>query len=797
MADIWDLAPTAGQDIWGLAPALGGSQPDPRRVQDIGDAIIHGLKSSATGLALRGKLPEQQMDENAPWQQRIASGAAGMVADLPLSVAGAVGGAALGTAAAPGPGTLVGGGAGAFAAPMALRDALVEAYSNNYALSWEGVWEIAKAAMKGGGKGAIIGGATLGAGSVVGRTVMGAVGPGVGVTMTAKGAIRATEAAALGTELATLTATSAALEGKMPTWQDFMDNAILLGGMKMATHTATALRNIYAETGRHPDQVVADAQRDPALKEALQRPALQIPESYKGLALEQRVQAAIDADARPEMVRRVLSGEKEWVPLGESPIADPVKYEYVTDRETATGVLRVVTQQYQNEILAQTRGVVPNKQTAIEALKAVDNGTIVERVAGEAHAAWDIYGRAHMLRGSTNHAVAELKKIAAIPEAELTPTAKLQALAAIERVAMLHAEFSGVAAEAGRALQIFRQIKRDPTFLGEAETIIKLSERKGTLQDIARFVETLKDPAQVAEFMRQHAKATTMEKTIEGWKAAILSGPQTHLANIMGNLTKYIVDVPESAIAASLFAIGKAAKGDPLTMAQWKARAFAPIYGIQFGAKDALHVAAEVWRGHGQHLEKADVYRTAIEGKVGEVIRTPFKLLQVQDALFRTVAERAKAYEMAVDRVVKEGLHPDSMEARDRITLYTQRPEIGMTEAAAAKALEAIESAGAEAVFAQRLGPKMEMLQKATQGSALGFVIPFVRTPANLVSWAVQHVPGLNLLSGRWRADFAAGGEARAKAVARVIIGTGLTVTSYQPRSRAARSALLAGKRTV
>lgn len=780
MSGVWDLAPPVAQDVWSLAPAVGGSVPGARQAKDLGDAIISGLQSSATGLAIRGKLPEQQLGEDAPWYHRLASGAAGMAADLPLSVVGAVGGSVAGSAIAPGPGTVIGGGAGAFGVPMALRDALIEAYSHNYATSWEGVWEIAKAAMKGGAKGAVIGGATAGAGQVVARTAGSMIAPSVGTTLTAKGAIQTIEASALGAELATLTGASAALEGHMPTWQDFMDNAILLGGMKAATHTAQGLRNIYAQTGRRPEQVVADAQRDPAISEALARRTLEIPESYRGAALEQRIQSAIDADARPEMIRKVLSGEKEWVPIGDSPLADPVKYEYITDRETAAGVMRAVSQLYQNEITAQTRGEVPNRQTAIEALKAVSNGEVVERTAGEAHPAWDIYARAHMLRGATNDAVTQLKKIASIPEAELTPMLKMQGLAAIERVTMLQAEFSGAAAEAGRALQIFRAIKRDPNFLGDAETIIKLAERKGNLQDIARFVEQLKDPAQVAEFMRHYEKATTIEKVQEGWKAAILSGPQTHLANIAGNLTKYIVEVPENVIAASLTAINKAAHGEPLTLAQWKARAFSAYYGIQHGAKDALHVAAEVWRGQGEHLEKADVYRTAIEGKKGEIIRTPFKALQVEDALFRTVAERAKAYEMAVDRVVKEGLHPETKEARDRIVLYTQRPEIGMGDAAGARALEMVREAGAEAVFSQRLGPKMEMLQRATQGSLLGFVVPFVRTPTNLVSWAIQHVPGMNVMSGRWRNDFMAGGEQRSRAIARVIIGTGLTITAYQ-----------------
>lgn len=860
MAGVWDLAPPAGRTVWDAAPAVGTAPIAGRQAQDFRDAVFAGMQNSATGLYLRGKLPEQQIGEDAPWYHRLAANAAGVVADLPLSVVGAAGGATAGTAVSPGVGTVVGGGAGAFGLPMALRDALIEAYNNDHALSWSGVWEIAKAALKGGAKGAVIGGATAGVGRAIAPALARAGGsPGAVAVGTA------------GAELSALTATASALEGHMPTWQDFMDNALLLGGMKASMHVARGMRNVFAETGKTPAEVLRDAARDPKLKEELtQAPKLEsggaepvaagmtrvyhggdprgvagdlwftsslqdakgwasrgegmsvwytdiptkmlggdlangiapmsrievpaeyanrrqlyapnaagLPPQYGALALEQRIKAAIDADPRPDMIREALSG-KELPKLDAVGMPDPVKYEYITDKDTATGVLRAVTEIYSAEIGAQTRGIVPNKQTAIEGLKMISSGEIGQHVIGEAASAAEIYGRAHLLKGATNHAVRELEKLAATPEADLTPAAKLTALAALERVSMLKAEIEGVGAEAGRALQIFRAIKRDPSFLGEADTLLKLAERKGAMQDVARLVATLKDPAQVAEFARRYSTATTIEKVQEAWKAAILSGPQTHLANILGNAMKWVVEIPEATIAASLTAVNQAAKGNPLSLAQWKARAFAPLYGLQHGAREALHVAAEVWRWKGETLEKADVYRVAIEGKKGEVIRLPFKLLQVEDALFRTVAERAESYKMAVDRVTKEGLHPETIEGRERVVQYTARPELGLSEKAGLEAIAKVEQAGAEAVFSQRLGPNMEIAQRAMAGTPLGFIVPFVRTPANLVSWAVQHTPGLNLLSGRWRADWAAGGEPQARAIARVVIGTGLAMTAYE-----------------
>lgn len=762
MADIWDLAPRVGapaKSVWELAPPIGGTPIEPKRAKDIGDAVIAGLQNSATGLALRGELPSQQLGEDAPWYQRLAAGAAGVAADLPLSIAAAVPAAAGGPIAA---------GAAGFAAPMALRDALIEAYSNNHAASWAGVWDIAKAAMTGGTKGAVIGAATMGAGRVVGAALP-------------AGAGAATRGAAtMGAELTTLTTTSAALEGRMPTAMDFMDNALLLGGMKAAVKVAGGLRSIYAQTGRTPDMVVGDAAKNPEIKTALEKG--EMPAVYEAAALQERIKAAIDADPRPDMLREALNADpmKDVSKLGgDTRFTDPVKYEYITDSATAKGVLRGVTELYQNEIQAQTRGVVPNKQTATEALQAIAGGKVSERVIGEAGNAAEIYARAHLLKGATNHAMQELAKIKDLTPAELTPQAKLTALAAIERVGMLKAELEGVGAEAGRALQILRSIKYDSALLGEANTLLAAAERKGSLQDVAKLMSQMKDPAQMAEFASQYSKATTTEKVIEAWKAGILSGPQTHLANIMGNMTKWAIELPENTLAATITAAQRAAKGDPLTMAQFKARALSSVIGLQLGTADALKVAGEALRSDTLSLDKGDIYRPAIEGTKGEIIRTPFRLLQAQDALFRIPAERAKAYEMAVDRVVKEGMHPETMEAKAKIAEYTNNPGAGLSVTAAQKALDTIAQTGAEAVFSQRVGPRLEMVQQAMAGHWSQFVIPFVRTPANLVSWAVQHTPGLNILSGRWREDFAAGGESRAKAIARVTIGTGIAMTAF------------------
>lgn len=941
---VGPAAGTTGTGFGANDPVLGGTVPGAREAQSIADAWTVGMQNSATGLAVRGKLPDQQLGTDAPWYMRAASGLGNIATDLPLSIAGAVGGAVAGTAVAPGLGTAVGAGAGGFAAPMAIRDALMDAYSHNYASTWEGVQNIALSALKGAAIGGTIGAVTGGVGKVVAPF--------------AAGAGKIGQAAAVGgAELGAMVTTSSALNGHLPTAQDFLDNAILLGGLKgavrlsapAATAISAKLRGIYAETGKTPAEVLADAQKDPALAAALtsdpagldqarknntfegqaqgagvsvgktqpkgtpldklfsnfadtqkegslpefraamfdrangdpkafakdpisttelpfgdsmtvrveaaksgntrvqvidggevvgaarlkkgmidsiavaesakgkgigvemlrfmkredianieevpdrspgfvnaQKGALSsdvgsptsIPPQYAPLALEQRIQAAVTADPRPEALRQLM-GATEPPKLGEAPINDPIKYEYITDQDTLKGVLRATEGMYQKEIDAATRGVVTNKQTAADALKLVTSGDVADRVIGTAENAAEIYARGHILKGMTENAFATLEKYRGVPEVDMTPRMKLEQLASLEQLSMALADFRGARAEAGRALQAFQKLKRDNALSGDAATIIKLYEKNGSLTDIQTALEAMKDPSQMQKFAEGYVKATTLEKVLEAWKAGILSGPQTHLANILGNAGKWLVDLPEAAISATITAGSRAIKGDPLSMAQYRARALAPLHGVSSGALDGLKIAGEVFKGKGEHLEKGDVYRTAIEGKKGEIIRIPFKLLSASDAVFRTMAERAQSHIMAVDRATKEGWSPGTREFNESVVKYTEDPTIGLSVKDGQAALEKVQQAGAEGVFSQRLGTKMETVQRALAGSPMQFIIPFFRTPANLLSWAVQHTPGLNLFSARWREDFMAGGEQRASAIARVTVGTGLAVAAY------------------
>jgi hypothetical protein len=76
MAGPWELYQTESANRprgpWDLfsAPLVNA---DPAQTQNWRDAVVFGLQSSATGLAVRGDLPEQQLPENAPIGHRSAA----------------------------------------------------------------------------------------------------------------------------------------------------------------------------------------------------------------------------------------------------------------------------------------------------------------------------------------------------------------------------------------------------------------------------------------------------------------------------------------------------------------------------------------------------------------------------------------------------------------------------------------------------------------------------------------------------------------------------------------------------
>lgn len=214
------------------AKNLSSRLTEPTEDRGIWPAFKKGTQGGVSGL-LTGHEPEA-LPKDSTWLERIGSMAGGVVSDYPAMIPGAAAGTALA-----GP---IGGVAGAFALPSAIRSTFNEYRDfakQGHGLTYGEFLERASRVGKEAGKSALIGGATGFAGRLLPalklmpgmeKLLNTRLGSAVG-----KGAL----------ELGGMTGAQSAIEGKLPDKEEVVNNALLLAGTKAAHGGGEAIaRNI-------------------------------------------------------------------------------------------------------------------------------------------------------------------------------------------------------------------------------------------------------------------------------------------------------------------------------------------------------------------------------------------------------------------------------------------------------------------------------------------------------------------------------------------------------------------------
>ena len=256
------------------AIAADTAEGQPKPVKDFMEALDAGFQGSVTGLLTRGKTPDKALAEDAPMASRIAGSIGALAGDIPAMVGGALIGGGGGPITAT---------AGAFALPAGMRKVITDAYEKGEATNWTEFWERASGAIIETAKGYIAGAAT------------GAVGKAAGMLPIASPTAKA--AATVSGEVATMVTVGKALEGEVPSADDFIDAAIMVGGVKGAVKTAKKMRDVYAKAGVKPDEFIADAERDVTIGQDFVAENLEVPRAYGN---------ATAASESPESVKRTF-----------------------------------------------------------------------------------------------------------------------------------------------------------------------------------------------------------------------------------------------------------------------------------------------------------------------------------------------------------------------------------------------------------------------------------------------------------------------------------------------------------
>lgn len=261
-------------------------------------SIEAGFEMSVSGLLARQKLPDTVLPEHADMAWRIGSQIGTIAGDLPAMFVGMVEGGAAGTLiAGPGLGTAAGAGAGGFALPTAMREFLVQNYEKGQITDFKDFWARSSALFLETGKSAVIGAATGGVGAKVGAA--------------AAGLAPAAKATAVGaSEIATMVTVGAALEGHVPSAEEFVEAAVFVGGLNAlgaGTKVSRKLYKEYAKTGERPAEVAQRAQTDPGLKQELLSENME-PVSISGERLSPEPKFPELSDAQKTILSKV--GEK-------------------------------------------------------------------------------------------------------------------------------------------------------------------------------------------------------------------------------------------------------------------------------------------------------------------------------------------------------------------------------------------------------------------------------------------------------------------------------------------------------
>jgi len=351
--------------------------------------------------------------------------------------------------------------------------------------------------------------------------------------------------------------------------------------------------------------------------------------------------------------------------------------------------------------------------------------------------------------------------------------ASAEDLMAFERAANRHVaiqeQISGITAEAGRALRQFREtVSTTETLRVRAiKDYIQNKGGKEKIEEMATFISNLETPEQIAKFTKDAFKPRFKDKLQELWINSLLSSPSTHIVNVFSNAIVAATRMPEYAVASVLGATRKGS--DKVSFSEVGGRIYGSIYGFLDGMrafKNALIDPQSV----DDPLTKLELQRqNSISGIKGEIVRLPGRFLTAEDQLFKSVGYRQELWGQAIRKAKSEG------KGLKRAFEIMDDPAKNFPDIH----LKAQDTARVQ-TFTNPLGPTGQAVQTIINNHPWSrYIAPFVRTPVNIVKYALKRTP-LGLFAKSYKEAIKKGGAEADLARARLLVGsTAMASISY------------------
>lgn len=341
---------------------------------------------------------------------------------------------------------------------------------------------------------------------------------------------------------------------------------------------------------------------------------------------------------------------------------------------------------------------------------------------------------------------------------------------------------SGAAREAGRALQALQiQGRTEKDF---AAAIKDLQDSGMPVKDLAEKFSTV-IAQRGAIGAHQFAKMPESiwrrggEALLEFWVNSLLAGPKTHVVNFTSNAIVNTALTPMERLTS--VAVGKVLRQEGVYWSEAGAMAMGMPRGIREGwrlARDAI-LNEDV----GDQFSKLDVPRTRFSDKpissaalgiepgtplaagadfLGKAVRTPGRALNAADMFWKAFGYRIQLNADSWQRALSEGLEGDDLARRFAELIDNPPPDLR---------LAAIDTARYN-TFTNPLGDAGRNFQQALRNFPPSrLIFPFVRTPVNILKYAIHRSP-VAYMTPKFRADIAAGGNRARMAIARMGLGS-------------------------
>jgi len=455
----------------------------------------------------------------------------------------------------------------------------------------------------------------------------------------------------------------------------------------------------------------------------------------------------------------------------------------VNSAEDVRALLQEMVNLDAKNITDKTRGVVSNAQTIRESSQEYrDINDLIGRPPGPMNAAQAVAAR--RLLASSGEQLIQLAKKAEAPGA--TPAD----LYAFRRSMAVHyaiqSEVVAARTETARALQSWA-VPAGAT-KARSQAIAELIQNGGGadgIQTTAKVIAALENsPAGLNTVVKEMGRSRFGAALYQVWINGLLSSPKTHAANILSNSVVALWSVPERYMAAGF---SNAFYAGEIDVGEAASQAFGLVKGVRDGMRvawlgkkaaeraDLADVADAFVKPEAQHpnaisseafgLDPAGGFGYGID-MISKFINVPGSALGKEDEFFKTVGYRmelnAQAHRMASGEGLTGKAHANRMQE-----ILTNPPETLKAEALDVAHYN---------TFTNALGPGVRqalggIAKTPGLGTAFKVVMPFVKTPTNIVKFVFHRTP-LAYLHGKVKADIKAGGARAAQAHARIALGT-------------------------